>query len=62
MDRLLHILTCGLHHRQLRAVSLQVIGSVGCSEYEAVLAWLSRELGLSASNSSSGTTGGVDAG
>ena len=39
-----------------------MIGSLGQSEYEAVLVWLSGELGLSASNSSLGTTGGVGAG
>ena len=42
MDRLLQILTCGFPLRWLKAVSLWVIGSLGCSEYHAVLAWLSR--------------------
>ena len=35
-----------------------MIGSLGCSEYEAVLAWLSGELVLSVSNCSSGSAGG----
>ena len=34
---------------------------MGQSEYEAVLAWLSRQSGLPASNSSLGVTGGVGA-
>ena len=38
-----------------------MIGSLGQSEYEAVLAWLSGESRLSASNSSLGVTGGVSA-
>ena len=37
------------------------MGSLGCSEYEAVLVWLSGELGLSAFNSSFGSAGGVNA-
>ena len=54
MDRLLQIFTCGLPCRWLKAVWLQLMGSLGGSEYEAVPVWPSRELGLSASNSSSG--------
>ena len=61
MDRLLQILTCSISCRQLKAVSLSVMGSLGGSEYKAVLAWLSGEPGLSASNSSSGSARGVDA-
>ena len=71
MERLLQIFTCGLPCNLLRAASLHVIGSLGCSEYDAVLAWLSREPrvllgsmgeshcmgGLSAFNSSSVTDG-----
>ena len=38
------------------------MGSFGQSEYEAVLAWLSGELGFSASNSSSSSASGVSAG
>ena len=41
MDRLLQVITCGLPCSQLRA-ALYVIGSLGQSEYEAVLVWLSR--------------------
>ena len=57
MDRLLQILTCCLPCNQLRAALLYVIGSIGQSEYVAVLVWLSGELGLCASNSSLGTAG-----
>ena len=37
MDRLLQILTCGIPCNWLRAALLYVIGSLGQSEYEAVL-------------------------
>ena len=52
MDRLLQMITCGFPWRRLRAASLYVMGSLGRSEYEAVLVWLSGESGLSTSNSS----------
>ena len=61
MDRLLQILTCGLPCNQLRPALLYGIGSLGQSEYEVVLVWLSKEPGLSASNSSSDMAGGVGA-
>ena len=62
MDRLLHVRTCGLPCNWLRAASFYVMGSLGQSEYEAVLVRLSGEYRLSAPNSSLGVTGGVSAG
>ena len=61
MDRLLQMITCGLPCSQLRAASLYVIGSLGQSEYEAVLVSLSGESGLSTSNFSLGLLGVVSA-
>ena len=61
MDRLLQVITCSLPCSQLMAASLYVIGSLGQSEYEAVLVWLSRESRLSTSNSSLVVLGVVSA-
>ena len=61
MDRLLQMITCILPCSQLRDASLYVIGSLGQSEYEALLVWLSGESGLSTSNSSLGVLGVVSA-
>ena len=46
MDRKLHVLTCGLPCSLLRAALLYVMGSLGCSEQDALLAWLSGEPGM----------------
>ena len=45
MDRKLRVLTWDLSCRWLKAVSLYVMGSLGCNVYDAVEQVLSRELG-----------------